>query len=63
MLHTKAWQNGGLRLSIGAVGDFDEFYPEFTQNDFVSLPNYNLYLKLMIDGVVNKPFSATVLKR
>lgn len=39
----------------------DEFYPEFTQNDLVNLPNYNLYLKLMINGVVNKPFSAKVI--
>src|SRR2546426_6052562 len=35
-----------------------EFYPEFRAIDFVSLPNYEIYLKLMIDGVVSKPFSA-----
>src|SRR2546426_527665 len=38
-----------------------EFYPEFRASDFVSLPNYHLYLKLMIDGVVSKPFSAVTV--
>src|SRR5438552_3442503 len=38
-----------------------EFYPEFTARDLLNLPNYNIYLKLMIDGVVSKPFSATTL--
>src|SRR5437660_302927 len=38
-----------------------EFYPEFRASDFVSLPNYHIYLKLMIDGVVSKPFSAVTL--
>src|SRR5207247_2521517 len=31
-----------------------EFFPEFAASDFVNLPNYNIYLKLMIDGVVSK---------
>jgi hypothetical protein len=35
-----------------------EFHPEFTAHDLVNLPNYHVYLKLMIDGVVSKPFSA-----
>src|SRR2546422_3193348 len=35
-----------------------EFYPEFATSDLVNLPNYHIYLKLMIDGVVSKPFSA-----
>lgn len=29
--------------------------------DLVSLPNYEMYLKLMIDGVASKPFSAATL--
>jgi hypothetical protein len=29
-----------------------EFHPEFTAHDLVNLPNYHIYLKLMIDGVV-----------
>jgi len=35
-----------------------EFYPEFSVEDLINLPNYNIYLKLMIDGRVSKPFSA-----
>ena len=38
-----------------------EFYPEIRAEDLVRLPNYHLYLKLMIDGVVSKPFSAETL--
>jgi type IV secretory pathway TraG/TraD family ATPase VirD4 len=38
-----------------------EFYPVFSASDLVSLPNYQVYLKLMIDGVVSRPFSANVL--
>src|SRR3989442_13525786 len=38
-----------------------EFHPEFTAHDLVNLPNHHVYLKLMIDGVVSKPFSATTL--
>ncbi len=38
-----------------------EFTPEFLQNDLISLPNYNIYLKLLIDGVTSRPFSAKTL--
>jgi len=38
-----------------------EFSPEFLLNNFVSLPKYNIYLKLMIDGVASAPFSAQTL--
>lgn len=38
-----------------------EFYPEFRASDLVSLPNYHIYLKLMIDGVVSRPFTARTL--
>jgi len=38
-----------------------EFEPEFTAQDLVNLPNYSIYLKLMIDGVTSRPFSATTL--
>jgi hypothetical protein len=34
-----------------------EFRPEFTAPDLAMLPNYHIYLKLMIDGGVSKPFS------
>lgn len=35
-----------------------EFYPEFSATDLMNLPNYSVYLKLMIGGAVSKPFSA-----
>jgi hypothetical protein len=38
-----------------------EFYPVFRARDLVNLPNHPIYLKLMIDGVVSKPFSAVTL--
>lgn len=38
-----------------------EFYPEFRESDLVNLPNYHIYLKLMIDGLSSKPFSAVTL--
>ena len=38
-----------------------EFSPIFTAEDFVNLPKYNVYIKLMIDGVAGDPFSAVTL--
>jgi len=38
-----------------------EFYPEFNESDLVNLPNYHIYLKLMIDGLSSKPFSAVTI--
>ncbi|MFA6992626.1 MAG: type IV secretion system DNA-binding domain-containing protein [Candidatus Gracilibacteria bacterium] len=38
-----------------------EFTPEFLQNDLIRLPNYNIYLKLMIDGISSRPFSAKTI--
>ncbi len=38
-----------------------EFIPEFTAEDLVNLAKYNAYLKLMIDGVTGRPFSAETL--
>ncbi len=49
------------------VGAFDaeilekEFAPQFTAEDLVNLGVYQIYLKLMIDGVSSSPFSATTL--
>ena len=40
-----------------------EFYPVFTPDDFVHLPRYAMYLKLMIDGSASQPFSAISLKK
>jgi TraM recognition site of TraD and TraG len=39
----------------------DEFYPFFSARDLINLPNYHIYLKLMIDGVVSQPFSGHTL--
>jgi hypothetical protein len=38
-----------------------EFYPVFREADFVNLPKYHMYLKLLIDGVLSQGFSATTL--
>ncbi|KAA3621017.1 MAG: type IV secretory system conjugative DNA transfer family protein [Bacteroidetes bacterium] len=38
-----------------------EMYPEFDVEDFLNLPNYKIYLKLMIDGVPSRPFSAITI--
>lgn len=38
-----------------------EFEPEFSKDDLINLPNYHIYLRLMIDGVSSRPFSAVTL--
>ncbi len=38
-----------------------EFIPTFTPEDIVNLPKYQIFLKLMIDGVASQPFSAYTL--
>jgi hypothetical protein len=38
-----------------------EFAPEFKITDFTNLPNFHIYLKLMIDGRISRPFSAVTL--
>ncbi len=38
-----------------------EFIPVFEETDLVNLTKYDMYLKLMIDGVASEPFSATGL--
>jgi len=49
------------------VGAFDaellekEFAPQFTAEDLVNLGIYQIYLKLMIDGVSSQPFSASTM--
>ncbi|MGC9046570.1 MAG: type IV secretion system DNA-binding domain-containing protein [Minisyncoccia bacterium] len=39
----------------------NEFSPEVSVDDFVNLPNYNVYIKLMVDGITTRPFSAETL--
>jgi hypothetical protein len=38
-----------------------EFKPYFTENDLVNLTKYHIYVKLLIDGVASRPFSAETL--
>jgi hypothetical protein len=38
-----------------------EFAPEFRISDFTNLANYHIYLKMMIDGKISRPFSAVTL--
>ena len=38
-----------------------EFIPTFVEEDLVNLPKFHIYLKLMIDGVASRPFSALTL--
>ncbi len=44
----------------GYVGQ--EFEPVFDGVDVLGLPNYHIYLKLLIDGEPSRPFSATTLQ-
>ncbi len=39
-----------------------ELAPEFDPEDILNLPNYTIYLKLMIDGGPSRPFSAATLQ-
>ncbi|MFA7308455.1 MAG: type IV secretion system DNA-binding domain-containing protein [Patescibacteria group bacterium] len=39
------------------------FAPVFDESDLVNLSNYHIYVKLLVDGQVNLPFSATTLAR
>lgn len=54
-------------MIVFRVGSFDaeifekEFAPEFTAEDIVNLGFAQIYLRLMIDGIGSKPFSATTL--
>ena len=38
-----------------------EFMPKFEQTDLVNITKFNMYVRLMIDGVASEPFSATGL--
>lgn len=58
--------NAGTLISF-RVGPEDapliarEFAPAFNVTDLISLPNHNIYLKLMINGAPSQPFSANTL--
>ena len=38
------------------------FFPEVRKADLVSLPNYQIYVKLMVGGIVSRPFSGETLR-
>ncbi|MBI5221421.1 MAG: type IV secretion system DNA-binding domain-containing protein [Candidatus Magasanikbacteria bacterium] len=38
-----------------------EFIPTFVEEDLINLPKFHIYLKLMIDGVASRPFSALTM--
>jgi hypothetical protein len=38
-----------------------QFAPTLSREDLMNLGRYNIYLKLMIDGIPSKPFSARTL--
>lgn len=38
-----------------------EFTPRFLPEDMINLPKFNVYLKLLIDGVTSQPFSAITM--
>jgi len=58
--------NVGTRFSF-RVGAIDaevlekEFSPEFVIQDLVNLPNHEIYLKMMVDNIRSRPFSAATL--
>lgn len=58
--------NAGTLISF-RVGPEDasflakEFEPKFEAGDLLNLPNYHIYIKLMIDGTPSRPFSAVTL--
>ena len=37
------------------------FHPIFSASDFMNLANYDIYLKLMINGIPSRAFSATIV--
>jgi DNA helicase HerA-like ATPase len=58
--------NAGTKICfrVGAQDvDFlqKEFGPEFDATDLTRLPNHHMYIRLMIDGIPSRPFSAMTL--
>ncbi len=53
-----------LAFRVGAADAMymeTEFTPRFLPEDIINLPKFNIYLKLLIDGVTSQPFSAVTL--
>lgn len=52
-----------FRLGVADASYFSkEYYPVFDVVDIINLPNYEIYLKLMIDGTPSEPFSGKTIK-
>lgn len=52
-----------FRLGVSDASYFaKEYYPVFDILDLINLANYDIYLKMMIDGVPSQPFSARAIK-
>lgn len=52
-----------FRLGVSDAAYFSkEYYPVFDIVDIINLPNYEIYLKLMIDGTPSSPFSGKTIK-
>ena len=51
------------RTSSSVAPRASKFRPEISAVDLISLPNYQIYLKLRIDGKVSRPFSAEPMYR
>ena len=39
----------------------NEFAPDFKPTDFTNLANYQIYLRMMIDGKISRPFNGETL--
>lgn len=65
-IQTAVFGNVGTLISF-QIGNNDaevlatEFAPVFSSSDFINLPKYSFYIKLMIDGQTSKGFSALSL--
>ena len=54
-----------ITFRIGAEdGEYleKEFMPYLNAQDLINLPKYQIYIKLMVDGITGPPFSATTLE-
>jgi len=66
MVREAVFGNAGTIISF-RVGAEDaeylekEYFPVFEAGDIVNLPKFNIYLKLMVDGIAGRPFSADTL--
>ena len=62
--HAVLGNAGTLTFRVGAEDVrylVQEFHEQFGKIDLLQLPNYRIYIKLMIDGTPTKPFSAATL--